>query len=261
MHFDACMIIISYYDRKIHIDQYIKNKQFFALDEIIFHGFQNTKVAISTWLKVIYYWACDAQLYQIQKYIPTTSKKTLIRMLALLRNAVANHMEKVNESLVFGGEDVHIKNTEIDEACFGKKQKNSKGKKWEKKWVFGIKGDGRKVFMVVVPDRSKATLLPYITKHISKTAVIHHDDWAPYRQLHTLGYRHLIVNHTRGFKNPLTGACTNGIEGVWGNMKQRITRMHGMSHDKLDSYLNEFSFRYMNANSMLTAVINMLCVT
>jgi hypothetical protein len=31
-------------------------------------------------------------------------------------------------------------------------------------------------------------------------------------EAHT-GYKHMEVNHSKGFKNMLTGACTNTIEG------------------------------------------------
>ena len=200
---------------------------------------------------------CDAQLYQIQKFIPNVSQKTLIAMLSKLRDLVGKSIEKNNDTLIFGDE-VELKNVEMDEACFGKKSKNNRGKVWKKKWVFGIKGHNRKIFMTTVPDRKKATLQPYILKHISKTAIIHHDDWASYRNLHKVGYNHKIVKHTKNFKDPITGACTNGIEGIWGNMKQRITRMHGCHIDKLDCYLHEFSFRYMNKDNMLPATINAL---
>ena len=179
-------------------------------------------------------------------------------MLDKFRKVATRSVTKTNETLIFGDQAAFGK-TEIDEACFGKKRKNNKGTVWKKKWVFGIKGDGRKVFLTTVPDRKKATLIPYITKHISRNATIHHDDWPSYRHLDRIGYKHQIVKHTDGFKSP-EGTCTNGIEGVWGNVKQRFGRMHGIPNKKLDDYISEYSFRYMNKDRMIDAMILAMAV-
>ena len=73
--------------------------------------------------------------------------------------------------------EVDVTSVEIDEACFGKKTKNNRGKRYKKQSVFGIKaGQQRKVFLTTLPDRSNATLHPYITKFIARNATIHHDD-------------------------------------------------------------------------------------
>ena len=220
---------------------------------------QNTKVPIRLWLKVIYYFSCDAQLYQIEKFVKKLSQKTLILMLSKLRNVMAGDVEKQYEHLIFES-DVHVVNVEIDEVCFGKKTKNNRGKRFKKQWVFGIKGvEQRKVFLTTIPNRSKATLIPYIRRFIGKSATIHHDDWAAYRSLDKLGYKHKIVNHTKEFKSA-TGACTNGIEGIWGVLKERNCRMHGVVMDKLDTYLSEYSFRYSNQNVEAALLTAMVCV-
>ena len=139
-------------------------------------------------------------------------------------------------------------------------RKNNKGAYHKKQWVFGITERGAdKILLTVVPDRSKATLLPIITTHVSTNATLHHDDWASYRQLHNLGYKHMTVNHTKEFKSK-DGACTNTIEGLWGNIKQRICRMHGICSDKLQQYLDEYSFRYMHKSNMLHGLLQAMKV-
>ena len=176
-------------------------------------------------------------------------------MMARLRDVCKLEVQKMNEKLVFGEEVECISNVEIDEACFGKKRKNNKGKRYKKQWVFGItQRDSRKVFFTIVENRTKLTLLPLITKYISHTATVHHDDWPSYRTLSRLGYKDLVVNHTKSFKGP-GGACTNTIEGLWGVMKQRIIRMHGVRMSKLDSYLCEFTFRDTHRDNRLDALI------
>ena len=218
--------------------------------------FQNSKVPICAWLKVIYYFACDAQLYQIEHYVKEVSKKTLIKMMAKLRQICRSEVNILEETLVFGNEVECICNVEIDEACFGKKRKHSKGKTYKKVRVFGItERNSNKVLFKLVQKRDKATLLPIIKKHISTAATIHHDDWPAYRKLSSFGYKHLIVNHSKSFKGS-NGACTNTIEGIWGVMKQRISRMHGMEISRLESYLCEYAFRYYHKDNMLSALMS-----
>ena len=220
--------------------------------------FQSSNIPLSTWLKVIYYFASDLQLYQIQNLIPELSQKTLIMMTRKLRQRCANEVEKMRNSLAFGGDVELVSNVEIDESAFGKKRKNNKGKKYQKKWVFGItERNTNKVFFEVVDDRKKTTLLPIIRKYVSTHAVIHHDDWPSYRKLCDYGYKDMVVNHTKGFKGK-DGACTNTIEGIWGVMKQRITRMHGVKLENLDEYLKEYTFRYHAKKAMLDELIKVL---
>ena len=134
-------------------------------------------------------------------------------------------------------------------------RKYNKGDIHPKQWVFGLTEKGsRKVLLEIVKDRTKKTLLPIITKYVAKSSMIHHDDWPSYRKLEVLGYKHLIVNHTKEFKSA-EGACTNTIEGLWGVVKQRIIRMHGVDASKLGAYLDEFSFRYLNKDKMLEALL------
>lgn len=212
---------------------------------------------VRVWLKVIYYFSADTQLYQIKKFVPEVSQKTLINILAKLRHKCKEEVERMRETLVFGG-NVECSNVEIDESCFGKKRKYNRGRIHKKQWVFGItEKHTNNLLLQCVDNRTKATLLPFITKHISQSGTVHHDDWAAYRKLSQLGYKDLIVNHSKCFKGN-DGACTNTIEGIWGVIKQRITRMHGVQMSKLDDYLQEFVFRYYHKDNMLAELLKVL---
>ena len=208
-------------------------------------------------MKVIFYYCADTQLYQIARLVgKEASKKTLIGMLNKIRESCVQTNIFNNESLVFGGDVEMISNVEMDESSFGKKRKNNRGKEYKKQWVFGItERNSNKVFMTVVDDRKKTTLLPLIRKHISTRSTLHHDDWPSYRCLRGIGYSDLIVNHSKEFKSK-QGACTNTIEGIWGVMKQRINRMHGIEFSKLNTYLQEYCFRYQHKHDICSAVVN-----
>jgi hypothetical protein len=48
------------------------------------------------------------------------------------------------------------------------------------------------------------------------------DFWRGYLGLEELGYTQLRVNHSEAFVDPVSGACTNTIEGTWSGLKRKI---------------------------------------
>ena len=58
-------------------------------------------------------------------------------------------------------------------------------------------------------------------------SIIHTDGWKAYNNIPTLsgGYTHMVVNHSKNFVNPLTGAHTQNVERMWREVK-RIRRMY-----------------------------------
>ena len=114
-------------------------------------------------------------------------------------------------------------------------------------WVFGgIERGSKDSFMMVVPDRSKNTLMPIITQYIRPGTTIISDEWRAYCDIGVSGYTHLTVNHSQNFVNPRTGAHTNGVEaGYWSCMKRMMRRQGVMttSNDLFPTYLVEFLWR------------------
>ena len=88
--------------------------------------------------------------------------------------------------------------------------------------MFGAKErNTRNAFMHIVQKRNRDTLLPIIKSHIEIGSTIYSDQWGAYCTLAEEGYHHDTVNHSKEFKSA-TGVCTNGIEGLWGNVKLKI---------------------------------------
>ena len=52
-----------------------------------------------------------------------------------------------------------------------------------------------------------------------------------------------MVNHSENFVNLYTGAHTNTIEEVWGQVKRKLKSMIGTFKDKLAGYLDEFNWQ------------------
>ena len=112
-------------------------------------------------------------------------------------------------------------------------------------WVFGgleVGTPGRKGFLVAVPRRDAATLLPVIQQYVLPGSTIVSDCWRAYNTLPQLGYQHLTVNHNIQFVNPQNDACTNHIECYWKNAKTRNKRECGTTKSQLDSCLIEYIY-------------------
>ena len=113
---------------------------------------------------------------------------------------------------------------EIDESKFGKRKYNV-GRLLEGQWVFGgIGHETRDFFLVPVEDRSAETLLGVIQQYIEEGATIILDCWKAYDCLRKEGYKHLKVNHSINFVDPLTTAHTNTIERTWRDTKSLVPK-------------------------------------
>ena len=66
---------------------------------------------------------------------------------------------------------------------------------------------------------------------------------AAYSQLSTtVGVVHRTVNHSLHFVDPVTGAHTQGVEGMWSACK-RMMREETMNSQLFDTYLPEYMWR------------------
>lgn len=95
--------------------------------------------------------------------------------------------------------------------------------------------------MVPFERRDKDTLLPIIQKYILPESSIISDCWRPYGALNEMNYKHLTVNHSKTFKDPETGACTNTIEGLWRHAKYYLPQYHREKNQYL-GYLAKYLF-------------------
>ena len=75
-----------------------------------------------------------------------------------------------------------------------------------------------------VEDRSADTLLGVIQQYIEEGTTIISDCWKAYDCLEKEGYKHLKVNHSINFVDPLTAAHTNTIERTWRDTKSLVPK-------------------------------------
>ena len=114
------------------------------------------------------------------------------------------------------------------------------------------------MFMFVVDDRTKDTLYPIIEDNVAPKTLIITDCYSTYKKLDQmvdrngvpLEYKHLTVNHRKTFKDPITSACTNRIEGYWRHAKKSLP-YGGTKKDMLPLYLARFIwFRYVSRHNL-----------
>nr|CAH0112403.1 unnamed protein product [Daphnia galeata] len=85
-----------------------------------------------------------------------------------------------------------------------------------------------------------------IKQYIAPGTFIISDEWRAYRCLGQNGYIHLTVNHSKHFKDPITGAHTNTVEGMWAHAKRMLIK--GTPRNHLFTCLALFMMKRMLAS-------------
>ena len=168
------------------------------------------------------------------------SLRTVITALQRLRDICS--LKILHGNLKLGGRG---KTIEIDESMFGHKRKYNRGRVGQGTWVFGMveRGTGQ-ALAFRVPNRTRETLVTgLVQKFVEPGTTMISDKFSPYFNLNSIGYIHLMVNHSENFVDPYTGAHSNTIEGVWSQIKRKLKAMNGTVKSKLPSYLDEYNWR------------------
>ena len=137
---------------------------------------------------------------------------------------------------------------EVDETYVGGRRPKIKGFTGRgakgKTVVMGILERDGEIYTEVVPSASRRSLIPPILANVPVGTRVSTDEWAPYKVLTSLGYRHETVDHGR--KEYARGDVhVNGLESFWSILKRSIRGTHvHVSRKHLPKYLGEFKFRY-----------------
>lgn len=199
--------------------------------------FENTKLPLKTWfyaIKIMAASRCGVSAKQIQRETGVTYK-TAWRM--------AKHIRKLmEEGLQVAGE------VEMDETYYGKQ----KGKNLTQ--VIGMVERRGRVIALAAENRQGSTLMKIVRERILPSSMVYTDSAGTYGGLESMrdkGYLNKRVRHSA--KVYVAGdAHTNTIEGFWSLVKRGIAgTYHAVSRKYLQSYLNEYAFRYNHRNSSI----------
>jgi transposase len=198
--------------------------------------FRKSATPLRVWFQVMYRMAstrCGISAKQIQRETGVTYK-TAWRMFKQVRTLLDEDTKPL------GGE------VEVDETYVGGVRSGKRGRGAEgKSKVLGAVQRKGKVIAKVVPDVKRHTLVPFMAHNVSREdTTLFTDEFPSYDHMARVGYKHLRIEHhlkvyARG------NVHTNTIEGFWSLVKRGIDGVyHSVSPQYLQSYINEYSFRY-----------------
>lgn len=197
--------------------------------------FEKSTTPLKSWFHAIYLMSstrCGIPAKQIQRETGVTYK-TAWRMFRQIRTLL-------NEDVSTLSGEVEADETYIGGRRHGKRGRGARGKTT----VMGITQRGGKVMASVVPNVEQSTIIPFITKNVSPDIVLYTDEFSVYDHFTRIGFNHKCINHSA--KIYAAGRVhTNTIEGFWSLLKRGISgTYHAISPKYLQSYLNEYAFRY-----------------
>jgi transposase len=212
--------------------------------------FHKSTTSLRTWFLVIRLMASTRvgiSAKQIQRETGVTYK-TAWRMMKQIRKLM--------------GEKITLKGpVEMDEAYFGASDENKHRellRQKSKATVFGVVERRGRVVARVVPDARKESILPIVGEVLPPKTMIYSDESATLALVRWMGksHKHATVNHSETYVDGY--AHTNTIDGFWSLVKRGIKGVYYQVGAKyLESYLNEYAFRY-NRRKVMRPMFSLL---
>jgi len=211
--------------------------------------FHKSSTSLHLWFHAVFLMAqtrCGISAKQLERELGVTYK-TAWRMFNKIR------------SMLTQGDDPLSGEVEIDETFIGGKPRKgqirtdagSKARMQDvraftenKAKVMGAVERGGRLSATIVPDRKASTLVPATKARVLPASVVYTDEFKSYRTLEREGYIHRRVNHSE--RVYVDGDVhTQTIEGFWALLKNGLIGVyHGVSTQHLQSYLDEYVWRY-----------------
>jgi transposase len=211
--------------------------------------FEDSATSLKLWFYGVYLMTstrCGVSAKHLERELGVTYK-TAWRMTNKIRSMLAQDDEPLSGTV------------EIDESYFGGKDRFKHERKRPhvgtgavtKTPVLGmlqrgVSGTGGKVAATVADGIKREQLFPHVQKRVLPATTIYTDQSPIYQPINKMGYEHQRVNHAQGVY--VSGDVhTNTLEGFWATVKRGISgNYHAVSAKYLQSYLDEFVFRYNN---------------
>lgn len=208
--------------------------------------FENTHKPLMLWFRAIWWMTSlktGASALGLQRVLGLGSYKTAWMWLHKLRRA-----------MVRPGRERLSGRVEVDETYLGAAEKGLRGRKTQKKAliVVAAQEDGSRIGRIRmrrIKDASARSLEPFIEESIELGSVVHTDGWEGYAALEKKGYQHevtILANRKESASDLLPR-----VHHVVGLLKTWLAgTLHGaVSHEHLDYYLEEFTFRFNRRTS------------
>lgn len=207
--------------------------------------FEKSTTSLRTWFHAMYLMGstrCGVSAKQIQRETGVTYK-TAWRMFRQIRTLMSEDVQLEGSSV------------EMDETYVGGKRRTGRrgrpaSDEGNKTCVVGMVERRGNVIAVVANDATRKTLHGIAKERILPESTVYTDELSAYHGLENInGYQHRRINHNAGVY-VLGDVHTNTIEGFWSLVKRGIGGVyHSVSRKYLQSYLDEYAFRYNRRDS------------
>jgi transposase len=205
--------------------------------------FEKSTTSLRVWFQAMYLMGstrCGISAKQIQRETGVTYK-TAWRMFRQIRSLLSEPDMQLEGSTV-----------EVDEMYYGGKRKGGAGRpmrgdKNNKTIVVGAVERKGRVIARTAADTTGVTLRGFVKECVLPKSTVFTDESGSYNGLERtegMEYQHRRINHSA--KVYVMGDVhTNTIEGFWSLVKRGIGGVyHSVSQKYLQTYLDEYSFRY-----------------
>jgi transposase-like protein len=163
-------------------------------------------------------------------------------------------LHKLRRAMVRPGRDHPRGTVEVDETYVGGTETGVHGRQVEDKSVVVVAAEeaGRAIGRIRlrrVSDASSESLTPFVCDVVEPGSVIHTDGWLGYVDLRAKGYKHKIRKLSRS-RRPAHELMPR-VHRVASLLKRWLLGTHqgAVSHEHLDYYLDEFTFRFNRRTS------------
>lgn len=208
--------------------------------------FQDTRKPLVDWFRAMYWVSTQkngASALGLQRVLGLGSYKTAWTWLHKMRRA----MVRPDRDRLSG-------RVEVDETYLGGLEEGARGRQTERKALIVIAaqedgpGIGR-IRMRRILDASADSLIPFVEEAITLGSVVHTDGWLGYSPVEAKGYVH-DVTVLRGKKKTASELLPR-VHRVVSLLKRWLMGTHqgAVTHEHLDYYLDEFTFRFNRRRS------------
>lgn len=208
--------------------------------------FDKTRTSLTTWFEAAWH---------VTTAKNGMSAKTLERTMGIRYRVAWTMLQRFRVAMVNSERKQLSGDVEVDETLIGGVQHGGKRGRGTTKSIVVIaveikhpKGFGR-VRMRYIPDASGDSLLPFVCDVVAPRSMAHTDGWGGYNKLPEHGYtRKITVLSSSG--DPAHVSML-GVHRVASLLKRWILGTHqgSVAQDHLQSYLEEFAFRFNRRNS------------
>jgi transposase-like protein len=163
-------------------------------------------------------------------------------------------LHKLRRAMVTPGRERLRGEVEVDETFLGAPEEGRHGRRMLRKTMVVVAAERKtagigRIRMRRIPDGKAKSLHPFVLDGIEPGSVLHTDDWQGYAGLEAKGYQRQSTNIARSGET--ASQVLPGVHRVVSLLKRWLMGTHqgAVSHEHLDYYLDEFTFRFNRRTS------------